>query len=146
MTNNRKVICAGCLDKFYIDKTQFHRKKRWCGSEFCKEQINDKVKNSNYKKAQKKIEKGTFRHGVNEELRKYIKDRDDLTCRLCIKQIESYSSQVHHIVPVSYGGDDAITNLILLCSNCHTKVHQKGWELYVNKFTTYTNKMAKVNN
>lgn len=73
MTSNRKVICAGCLESFYVHQTMFHRRKRWCGNGFCKEQIDYKVKNSNYKKAQRKIEKGTFRHGVNEDLGNILK-------------------------------------------------------------------------
>lgn len=143
MSNNRKVICAGCMDTFYIPQTSFYRKKRWCGHNSCKEVIDDKVKHHNYKKTQKKIEKGTFRHGVELELRKHIQDRDDFMCRLCFNQLESPQSQVHHIVPVSSGGKDDVENLILLCASCHTKVHQQGWELYVAKFTKYTTRMKK---
>lgn len=137
MTSNRKVICAGCLNTFYIPQTKFHRRKRWCGNELCKEIIDNKVKHSNYKKTQRKIEKGTFRHGVNEELRNYVRERDNLTCRLCFKKLEPTISQVHHIIPVSAGGTDAYDNLILLCSICHTSVHQNGWENYETKFRGY---------
>ena len=30
----------------------------------------------------------------------------------------------HHIVPYAYGGENCSDNLILLCPNCHTLVHQ----------------------
>ena len=36
------ITCAGCLNKFEINQTQFYRKKRWCGSTDCKEVIDDK--------------------------------------------------------------------------------------------------------
>jgi 5-methylcytosine-specific restriction protein A len=142
VSNNRKVICAGCLNSFYIPQTTFHRRKRWCGDNLCKEVIDEKVKHHNYKKTQKKIEKGTFRHGVNEELRNYIRNRDDLVCRLCNKEVETIRAQVHHIVPVSNGGEDDYTNLILLCHNCHVSVHQNGWDKYVDKFNKYTTEIV----
>lgn len=34
------------------------------------------------------------------------------------------SCDVHHIIPVSYGGKNEITNLITLCPNCHRMVHR----------------------
>jgi 5-methylcytosine-specific restriction endonuclease McrA len=145
MTSNRKVICAGCSDSFLVGKTVFYRNKRWCGNNMCKETIDYKVKNSNYKKAQKKIENGTFRHGVNGELREAIKQRDEFTCRLCLNELGSYNLQVHHIVPVSNGGNDDLSNLVLLCYDCHTELHKQGWELYVSKLNKYTSSLCTQN-
>jgi 5-methylcytosine-specific restriction endonuclease McrA len=142
MTSNRKVICAGCGDCFLTTKTEFYRSKRWCGNSLCKENIDYKVKNANYKKAQKKIENGTFRHGVNAELRETIKQRDEFTCRLCLNKLDSFNLQVHHIVPVSNGGNDDLNNLVLLCNGCHTKLHKEGWELYVSKLEKYTSSLC----
>lgn len=34
------------------------------------------------------------------------------------------SCDVHHIIPVSNGGKNEITNLITLCPNCHRMVHR----------------------
>ena len=31
--------------------------------------------------------------------------------------------EVHHIVPRNYGGTDTIDNALLVCKNCHTKIH-----------------------
>lgn len=31
--------------------------------------------------------------------------------------------EVHHIIPLSLGGDDAIDNAVALCPNCHRKTH-----------------------
>lgn len=146
MTSNRQVICAGCSCSYYIPQTKFYRNKRWCGDALCKEVIDSKVKNANYKKAQKKIEKGTFRHGVESELREKIKKRDDFTCRLCFKNPDIHDLQVHHIVPVKEGGSDCLTNLVLLCKQCHTSLHQNDWKQYVNRLVEYTNLIEKVNN
>lgn len=143
MENNKKVICAGCSQRYLMDKTTFHRNKRWCGKDQCKDIIDYKVKHSNYKKAKKKMSKGTFRHGVQAELREYIKNRDDFTCRLCFNQLEQKGLQVHHIVPVSNGGDDENTNLVLLCYDCHTNLHKVGWENYVKKLKGYTSKIEE---
>lgn len=143
MNGNRQVICAGCSCRFSLSETTFYRNKRWCKNMSCKDIIDLKVKHANYKKAQKKIKNGTFRHGVNEELRNFIRDRDDLTCRLCVTKLESTSAQVHHIVPVSFGGTDIKTNLVLLCYDCHTLVHQNGWELYTDVLTSYTTRISE---
>jgi len=141
--NNVKVTCAGCDEKFLITDTVFYRNKRWCQSQACKEIIDFKVKNKNYRKAMRKIEKGTFRHGVDAVLRNYIKDRDNLVCRLCINKIDTHSAQVHHITPVSCGGSDDVQNLVLLCASCHVMIHQTGWENYTATFNGYTKKLSK---
>jgi 5-methylcytosine-specific restriction endonuclease McrA len=142
MTNNRQVICAGCNSMYYIPQTKFYRNKRWCQDDLCKQVIDSKVKNANYKKAQKKIENGTFRHGVESELREKIKLRDDFTCRLCVTKMETNVLQVHHIIPVSNGGDDELSNLVLLCHNCHTSLHKDDWQNYTNKLFDYTRSLS----
>jgi 5-methylcytosine-specific restriction endonuclease McrA len=143
MKSNRQVICAGCSCTYKIPETQFYRNKRWCGNSLCKEVIDYKVKHANYKKSQKKMQNGTFRHGVESILRNKIKNRDDFTCRLCMNKKDSNSLQVHHITPVSNGGNDELSNLVLLCHNCHTSLHQEGWEKYSNKLFLYTNSLEK---
>ena len=35
--------------------------------------------------------------------------------------------QAHHIRPVSQGGRTTIANMVLLCWNCHYKVHHHQW-------------------
>jgi 5-methylcytosine-specific restriction endonuclease McrA len=138
MTQNRYVICAGCEQRHATDCTTFYRRKRWCGSNLCKNTIDQKVKHANYLKQQRKIKNGTFRHGVNAELREYIKNRDEHRCRKCKTQGINVNLQVHHIVPVSDGGDDGKANLILLCSACHTKVHKQGYDKYIDQFNNYS--------
>lgn len=45
-------------------------------------------------------------------------------CEMCLKD-GRYTpvEEVHHIVPVSQGGDHRESNLMSLCQSCHTKVH-----------------------
>ena len=136
--DNRKVICAGCQNSFLIIKTTTYRKKRCCGSEECLKMIDKKVTHFNYKKQQKKIANGTYRHGVPLDLKEKVTLRDKGICQNCKKECEKYSGQVHHIIPVSAGGQDYESNLILLCSKCHTEVHQQGWEKYQFDFNKYT--------
>lgn len=128
----KKVMCAGCGEHYISEFTSFYRKKRWCNNPSCKEVIDEKVKTFNYKKRQKKIERGTYRNGVSQELRKSILERDNFTCNLCrIENTNPGKMQVHHIVPVSDGGLDDGNNLITVCKSCHTSIHKNGWRNYV---------------
>lgn len=34
-----------------------------------------------------------------------------------------YPCELHHVVPLSLGGNDIETNKVPLCSKCHAKVH-----------------------
>ena len=46
-------------------------------------------------------------------------------CELCLSEgKESFSKDVHHIKPLSKGGDPLLEdNLIALCNNCHSSIH-----------------------
>lgn len=139
MNSNRKVICAGCENHFFINETSFYRKKRWCSNENCKQVIDIKVKNNNYKKQKRKLDNGTFRHGVSREVREYIKNRDMNRCTICSYSQNMYKLQVHHIIPVKEGGSDDYNNLVLLCYECHKEVHQNDWRDYVSKLRNFVN-------
>ena len=45
-------------------------------------------------------------------------------CERCLKE-GRYTpvEEVHHIVPISKGGDHRESNLMSLCQSCHTKIH-----------------------
>lgn len=131
--SNKSATCAGCLERFDYDLLTDYRKKKWCGDGECKIVIDDKVKHFNYKKKVKKIEKGTYRNGVPLETRYEILKRDNYSCALCVEFDDGEFSkmQIHHIVPVSEGGNDEESNLITLCFDCHKNLHNSGWEQYV---------------
>jgi hypothetical protein len=62
--------------------------------------------------------------------RTYIRDltvarkyRNKLTeCEICA--INNISLDIHHIIPLSKGGEDSEFNMICVCRNCHSRFHQ----------------------
>ncbi len=54
--------------------------------------------------------------------------RDNFQCQLCGTE---NSISPHHIVPKSQGGTDHISNLIILCFNCHRSLHDKPNTVFV---------------
>ena len=141
---DRIVVCAGCSERFPSQETITYRRKRCCQKPECYKVIDKKVTNANYKKQRKKIENGKFRHGVPIDLKQIIHKRDNDTCRNCLKVIDKFDMQIHHILPVSEGGVDDLVNLVLLCKTCHTEVHKEGHEKYHGKFRTYTESLESI--
>lgn len=54
--------------------------------------------------------------------RAYIAFRDRYTCKICGNQGE-LGFHVHHIIPLSKGGNNNLKNLIYLCRYCHKQQH-----------------------
>ena len=52
------------------------------------------------------------------EISAAVKRRDGYKC---VKCPNTTNLEVHHIVPVSKGGTNAMNNLITLCHKCHSK-------------------------
>lgn len=50
----------------------------------------------------------------------YIKLKQEKRCRICNKK---GILQIHHILPVREGGPNSKTNLIVVCKDCHSKIH-----------------------
>lgn len=55
-------------------------------------------------------------------------------CSLC--GWDEASLDVHHIIFTSNGGDNSDNNLVILCPNCHRKVHNKKIDIEVLKLNT----------
>ena len=53
-------------------------------------------------------------------IRRQALKRDDRRCQLCGSQIDL---SVHHVLPLSAGGDSTLQNLRVLCHSCHQKEH-----------------------
>jgi len=53
-------------------------------------------------------------------IKNVVLERDDNKCRLCRDTDEPH---IHHITPLSVGGDNSIDNIITLCSSCHSLIH-----------------------
>jgi len=66
------------------------------------------------------------RYNVLREL--LMKGKDIDRCELCGFESagEKNILEIHHILPLSQGGDDDISNFMLLCPNCHRKLHRKS--------------------
>lgn len=59
------------------------------------------------------------RKALDGKLRMVIEKRDQGKCRKC----GHTGGEIHHIIPVMYGGQDIEINLILLCGACHAEWH-----------------------
>jgi 5-methylcytosine-specific restriction endonuclease McrA len=60
-----------------------------------------------------------------KDIYKYVFERDDNTCQcpFC-SGLTSLERSPHHIKLKSQGGEDLPENLIVLCMDCHWRVHQ----------------------
>lgn len=67
------------------------------------------------------LEEGRLDSEQWEVLRKEVLRRDGYRCGNC--NAENMRLDVHHIVPVSAGGSNRLTNLKTLCFDCHCKIH-----------------------
>jgi hypothetical protein len=57
--------------------------------------------------------------------REAVKVRDRSRCLNCGADGEDVKLDVHHIVPRGQGGSDRMSNLVLLCRQCHEAAHEK---------------------
>jgi 5-methylcytosine-specific restriction endonuclease McrA len=124
-----KNTCAGCFESIPISSGFSYRKHFVCSKVGCRFEVDKKVKSFNRKKKDKAKRKGRYRKGVPKDLRKIVIQRDNSTCQRCYIHLSTI--QIHHIVPVSDGGLDDVSNLICLCGKCHSHIHKTGWSNYV---------------
>lgn len=83
--------------------------------------INPNIKGEDYQKGE------TFGY---YDVRYYVFERDNYTCQVC-KKSQGKVFQTHHIIYTSKGGSNRPSNLITVCTDCHTgKNHKKGGILY----------------
>jgi 5-methylcytosine-specific restriction endonuclease McrA len=59
-------------------------------------------------------------------IRKKVCDRDEGVCQSMVsgRKCGAPGKEVHHVTPLSRGGVTAMSNLILLCTNCHDMRHK----------------------
>lgn len=80
-------------------------------------------------------------------LRRSVESRDGGYCQCCGfgKGEPDFMGafNVHHMVAVQYGGTDRQSNLILLCNNCHTLVHDYESGRFLPEESTY-NRLSSV--
>lgn len=80
---------------------------------------------------------------LDAPVRRAVESRDKAMCQACgygdgIPDLSNMFS-VHHMVPVQYGGNDSVENLILLCQNCHKMAHDYELGRIVITQDTYQN-------
>ena len=59
------------------------------------------------------------RKKLGKKIRFEVFKRDSFTCQYCGQSAPQVILEVDHIVPVSKGGDDELTNLITSCRDCN---------------------------
>lgn len=57
------------------------------------------------------------------ELKEFVIARDENTCQICGRQGDRRTLQIHHIVPIQWGGSSSPDNLATLCPACHHRLH-----------------------
>ena len=62
-----------------------------------------------------------------ETLSKKCKQRAGYKCQSCGKDFNNmrFLLEAHHIIPLSSGGRNTLSNLICLCRSCHHKRHRE---------------------
>lgn len=66
----------------------------------------------------------------NNVLRTFIKEKAEYKCQMPDCNYEGFLKsdgkkyiEVHHLIPLSDGGEDSIKNTVALCPTCHMKLH-----------------------
>lgn len=83
-------------------------------------------------KVSKRKTKDTVYYERNQDIRELALRIAKGNCQLCEKPAPFNDKkgnphlEIHHIEFLSEGGEDAITNVIALCPNCHSKMHVLG--------------------
>lgn len=72
------------------------------------------------------------------KIRQEVRERD-LCCKLCwYNGTYSKGEEVHHIIPREADDTEGMVfnpdNCIYLCRDCHHRVHNDGWQKYVDLF------------
>ncbi|MCM0593308.1 MAG: HNH endonuclease [Gloeotrichia echinulata IR180] len=63
----------------------------------------------------------TPRIRIPPEVKKYVFERDKCQCQSCGKTTLETNLTIDHIIPLSRGGQNDISNLQTLCSTCNQK-------------------------
>lgn len=71
-----------------------------------------------------------------KELSEQVRIKSGYKCQKCGKSFvnNKIALHAHHIIPLSKGGRNTLSNLIAVCEECHSKIHHK---------TINTSKFAK---
>ena len=62
------------------------------------------------------------------ERRRLTEKEKEIIGKKCVSCETTEDLVYHHIVPLSFGGKDILSNICCLCNNCHYKLHHHGKE------------------
>ena len=116
---NAKYCSLSCAAKA-PKSLQYEQVCKHCGKEFISASKNakycsDSCKQKNYRARQKSLsENGT-------SIKNYYKIFENIPCELC--QWDKTTRDLHHIIEVSNGGTNELSNLLCVCPNCHRMIH-----------------------
>jgi HNH endonuclease len=80
----------------------------------------------------RRVKKRGDRSKFSKMVRDAVKEHFNHQCAMCSKR----ACHVHHVMPRSRGGRNVFTNGLLLCNDCHKKVHadNKLLKYWIDKF------------
>ena len=116
---NAKYCSLSCAAKA-PKSLQYEQVCKQCGQKFMSSSKNtkycsDSCKQKNYRARQKSLsENGT-------SIKNYYKIFENIPCELC--QWDKTTRDLHHIIEVSNGGTNELSNLLCVCPNCHRMIH-----------------------
>lgn len=93
------------------------------------QELDSKLPNDEEDKKPKKKKVSTTGYERNPYVVEYAKRRASGKCQLCLEKapfnnvIGKPYLEAHHIIWLSKGGSDSISNTVALCPNCHRKMH-----------------------
>lgn len=78
---------------------------------------------------------------LHENLRLATLMRDQFTCQCC--NVKNTPLEAHHIHYRRNGGKDTINNLLTVCANCHSKIHEGAIQLERTGVDGFKDQMAQ---
>ena len=110
------LSCAAKAPK----KLQYPQVCKQCGKEFLSasksaKYCSDSCKQKNYRAKQKDISENSG------SIKTLYKKFENVPCEIC--GWDKTSRDLHHILEVSNGGTNEISNIVSVCPNCHRMIH-----------------------
>lgn len=115
-----RLRCSTCRTFFPREEVYYEQGVRRVCSEDCLQELLERTRvRTRSNNAPSTKQKPRKDNRLDLEIRRIVRGRDGNVCRWCGKRGE----QVHHIHYRSEGGADEPSNLVLLCTEHHEKVH-----------------------
>lgn len=62
---------------------------------------------------------------ISKKIKQQVFERDGYKCKECGAVLEPSLAEIHHILPISKGGTNELSNLTTLCRNCNYSITDK---------------------